>query len=556
MVLSLNYSDLSGCVTQANKLSNEIDQYCNELSNKVQQKMYSVEGGMSSALNNADYYIRTKINALRGKSANTKNLASLTQTLLDTAKRVDNDVKSTIEANQKNFFKKNPNMKAPWYKRAAVSFFCDMKNVPVLGLLFKGGEVVASAIDTAVKDIKYWWKCGGGEQIVMNCVDIVVKVAGAALAVVAAVSAIVALAAASVITFGGVLVAAAACVTAVIAVVNATTNIVTSVQSIVASNSGDLVMSKIYNDRDTLAQVLREHNFHDPKANRASNNWAAGIEITEAVAGVITLVHSVGKIAGSFLSKNGVGFAFKELARGKDGKLTKKVTLKSIWKGTKSLFLNKKLTTSTSKGLMTTLVNNVKESLKHQGVLFKLALRDPIKYIKTKEVGDLGFFRNIAEKCKLNFNMFKNTAFQFKNVETLKDFQYNVQKINNLLSATSDVINNIKLVLSGAANEDGKGLIRRLSEKFVKDKFFNNDFSKLFNTIGLSKLLIQFDKSGIIKDYTGVKDGIIQKIQSIPKSLKHPRTYASKILPVTFRWYEHGLAGAGAALGANGGGAW
>jgi len=356
MVLSLEYNELSNAISETNKLANELGQYCDDLSKKVQQKMYSVEGGMSAALNNADYYVKAKISQLRTREDNARTLSTKSQTLLDTAKRVDTEVEKTIQANQKSFFQKNPDLKAPWYQCAFVSFICDMKNVPVIGWLIKGGEQVISAIDQFGKDIKYWWKCGGGKELITNCFDVVIKVGLAVAAVVAAVTAVVALVTATVITGGAILFAVAACVAAVIAVVNAITNTVTSVQAIVASNASDPAMSKIYSKRDTLAQVLREYNFHDRNKNRASNAWAIGLEVTEALAGVILIVQSIGKIAGTFLGGNGIGFAFKELARGADGKLTTKVTLSSIWKGAKAMILNQKLTTSTAAGLRTTLL--------------------------------------------------------------------------------------------------------------------------------------------------------------------------------------------------------
>ena len=98
MRLSLNYGDLSRAISNTNKLASELDDYCDSLSRKVQSKMYSVEGGMSSALNAADYYINNKIRDLRTKSSNARNLSQKINGLLGTAKRVDSDVKATIES--------------------------------------------------------------------------------------------------------------------------------------------------------------------------------------------------------------------------------------------------------------------------------------------------------------------------------------------------------------------------------------------------------------------------------------------------------------------------
>ncbi len=516
VVLSLRYGDLSGAATEANRLADELNQYCEDLSRKVQQKMYSVEGGMSSALSNADYYVNQKITQLRNREESARTLSEKARELHDTAKRVDEDVERMIEDNQESFFQKNPELKAPWYKQAWTSFMCDMKNVPVLGWLIQGGEDVMDAIDVLGKEIKHWWKCGGGKELIMNVLDIVIKIGEAVVAVLAAVTAVVALATATVITFGAVLVTVAAVITAVIASVNAVTNVFTSVQAISASRTGDPTMAKIYGERDTLAQVLRDHNFHDRELNRASYKAASAIEITDTIAGVINMVHSIGKIAGGFLSKNGVGFAFKELARGADGKPVKKVTLKSIWKGTKALILNEKLTSSTSAGLRTTLFTNIKQSFNYQKSLFKMALRDPKRWFQTRQTGDMGFFRNIMEKIRYNYSQFKNTAFQFRP----GDLSYNLDKISNIASVANDGLGITKDILEGLDRTDNKGLARRALEKFTKDKLFGNDFFGLMNKTGLGGIIVDFDKSGYLKDFTGMGDGVIQKIQNIGKSAK------------------------------------
>ena len=116
MILSLNYLNLAGTVQQTNKLCDELAQYCDELNRKVQKKMYSVEGGMSSHLNNADYYVNNKIKKLREKQENAYNISKRVSELLSTAQRVDEDVARLIENRQKEFFKENPDLKTPLYQ--------------------------------------------------------------------------------------------------------------------------------------------------------------------------------------------------------------------------------------------------------------------------------------------------------------------------------------------------------------------------------------------------------------------------------------------------------
>lgn len=507
MVLALRYGDLSGTISESDKLARELGQYCDGLSRKVQQKMYSVEGGMSAALNNADYYINQKIKNLRARENNARNLSARVQNLLETARRVDTDVERTIQANQRAFFRENPELKASRFKMGVTSFLCDMKNVPILGWMIRGGEQMLSAADQLIKDVKHSWKCGGGKELIMNCLNIVIKIGLAVAAVLEAVGAIAAITAATVVTFGAVLVAVAASVAAVIAVVNAGANVATSLQAIKAGRDGNPAMARIYGERDTLAQVIREENFHNRFLNRLSMISANILDITDKAANIALLARSIGKIVGGFLGKNGVGFAFKTYVRDPNGKLVKTVTPGSIWKGTKAMLLNQKLTMGTSAGLRTTLLTNIKQSFMYQGTMFKLALRDPIKWIKTKKIGDMGFFKNMAEKMRYGTWQLKNSAFQLRP----NDIKFNVEKISTLVTGVNDVFSYTKLVFEGFDRADGKGFIRRGSEKFVQKTFFDNDFTKLLDKTGLGGVLAGFDKSGTLKDYTGMGNGIIQK---------------------------------------------
>jgi hypothetical protein len=284
VVLSLQYGDLSGAVAETNRLANELGQYCDELSRKVQQKMHAVEGGMSSALSSADYYVNAKTRQLRERERGARTLSTKTQTLLDTAKRVDADVERVIQANQKSFFQRNPDLKPSDFKLWLTSFGCDLKNVPILGDIIRGGEQIADAYTQLCKDIRYWYKCGGGEQLLTNLVDIFVKIGEA----VAAVGLVVLL----VVSGAGILAVIGGAILAVIAAVNAAVNFVTSIQAIQAGKD-DPVMSKIYAERDTLKQVLREENFHNKFLNRLSNAGASLITGLEVVGTVFSLAGGI-----------------------------------------------------------------------------------------------------------------------------------------------------------------------------------------------------------------------------------------------------------------------
>jgi hypothetical protein len=451
-------------------------------------------------------------------------LSSRSQTLLDTARYVDMDVKSTIEANQKSFFNKNPELCPSNTQLWLTSFLCDVKRVPVLGWIIKKGEQIDSAIDTLKNDIRHWWKCGG-EELVMNCLDIVIKVGLAVAAVITAVIAVAALTAATLVTGGAILLAVAACVAAVIAVVNAVTNIATSVQAIEASNKGHPAMSRIYGSRDTLAQVLREENFKNRFLNRLSCTAATVIEITDAVAGIILIVQSIGKAADSILSNKGIGFAFKELARGSDGKLTKKVTLSSIWRGTKAFVLNKKLTTSTAAGLRTTFFTNISQSAKYRFTLLKYAFKDPKRWINTKQIGDLGLFGNTLEKIRYNLTLYKKAD--------------PLTKVKEGVDIANRALKGVKMTIEGLAYVDDKGLLNRISEQIVQKTLFDNDYIKLIDKTGIGSLILRFDKSNIIRDFGGIGKGLLEKLGEIKKSidLAIPEFY------IRYPYFEYGMAG-------------
>lgn len=475
MVLTLRYGDISATVSEANKLASELDQYCNDLSNKVQQKMYSVEGGMSSALNSADYYVRTKINQLRVKSDNARVLSSKLQTLHDTAKRVDSDVKSTIEANQKSFFNKNPELRPSNAQLWLTSFLCDVKKVPVLGWIINKREQLGSAIDTLKSDIRYWWECGGGEELITNCIDIVVKVGLAVAAVLVAVSAIIVLATATVITGGMILVAIAASVAAVIAVTNAITNVITSVQAI-SSGSQHPAMAKIYAERDSLAQVLREENFHNPFLNRLSYEAATVIEVTDTVCSVILIVNDISKAATKIKSAASGGLKNLFTVQNKNalGQFTKgrHFTLKSIWNGTKSLLIKGKSS---------------------NWLLGGMKLSDD--------------FYTTIDKAK-----------------KVKEISSVIKNVSGVLDSFNDVLKGDRNLLSFFAQRGMDGLFTNLE---TNDLFANR--KKIIDRIGITKLITDFiDPNGTLTYINDSSSGLIQKIE---KLIKTEKPYESFKLP-------------------------
>ncbi|MGI6084509.1 MAG: hypothetical protein ACOYIF_03580 [Acetivibrionales bacterium] len=480
MVLSLDYGNLSSMISATNKLSNELGQYCDDLGRKVQNKMYTVEGGMSAALNSADYYVNAKIKQLRNRESNARDLSLKMQTLLDTAKRVDSDIESTIKANRVSFFEKNPELKAPWYEQVFTSFMIDMKNVPLIGALIKGCEEVNEAIEQLCQEIRHWWKCGGGKELITNCIDIVVKIG---LAVAACMTAFVAIT-----TGAAFLVVCAFCYTAIIAAINAGANIVTSVQAIGARNI-DPAMSKIYSERDSFADVIREENFHDELLNRGSNAVSTFLDLSETVCDVIIIGRDIGK----------AGKNIKEIFAGKT--IREMFNNLCIPRDSRGRFISGEL--DFRNGIRSIRVKFSKSFNIKNWVLGNLQLPDNYKRLGRKK--KLGY---IAKMVRASSKTFDNFNKVLKGEQSLSRF------------AVSRVTEGFYKNMATNKDLSGPDKLNPLNYKYADldhSRIFSNA-KTIIDKTGFTKLITDIDKSGNWSYMNNSTNGLIQKARSIIES--------------------------------------
>lgn len=473
MRLSLYYGDLSRAISNTNKLAAELDDYCDSLSRKVQSKMYSVEGGMSSALNTADYYINSKIRDLRTKSSNARNLSQKINELLSTAKRVDSDVKTTIESNQRNLFSKHAELRPSNAQLYLTSFLSDMKKVPILGTLIRGGEEIGKGINDLKNEIRYWYKCEGGKELV----GIVLSVVGTVLAVVAVVVAF---------TFtGGTLLAViagvAGIISAVIGYINSVTNMVTSIQAYQAATGGHPGQAKIYAGQDKLSDVLRDTNYHNKEWNRGTNITATSLDVTEAVCGVISIVNGINQtwkdLKGFSIKKT-----FRAICQPRNADGTFAIGKPSLWNGLKSI-------TSKINGKDMILGDlNVKNLSRLSG----FNLNDKIKTIGklSKAINGIVSDFDVINEGDMSF-----TEFMFKRLAIgLDKSVFQQEKIN----------------------------IKEYKDGTIYSKFEKTNFSTIvegiripIDDIGIGKLLIGLEPSGELKTILDPSSGLIGKIQTI-----------------------------------------
>lgn len=464
MVLSLKYGDLTNTIREANRLADELVQYCNELSDKVQKKMYSVEGGMSSALNSADYYVNQKIRQLRVREGNARNIAFRTQNLLETATRVDTDVEKTIQANQDIFFEKNPVLRASVFSQAVASL-----------------KSSTSAISVLLKDIRYWYKCEGGKEKI-----------GIALSVANAILATVVLVCACVFTGGGIIatiVAIASFISSMIAYFNAAANIATSIVAYNQAVGGHPGKAKIYAGMDKISDVLRQTNFHNKKWNRGSNKWATGIELTDAICSVVTAVNGIVKTGKDiFKKRESLIKSFKAICQPRNSLGQFMQGKGSLWNGIKSIALKFDMKNLLLGDL------NVKN-------LSRISSPSLSKATKYKAVSDLA-------------KAMKGIMSDFDAINEGK------QSLGNFL------LKRITVGLDTALLKQQKLETAKDSNGKVERKYINTNFSdivkavRVIDDLGISKLVTNQEHSGNLSYILNTKDGGWQKFTNLIKKLQ------------------------------------
>jgi len=472
MRLSLYYGDLSRAISNTNKLASELDDYCDRLSRKVQSKMYSVEGGMSSALNTADYYINSKIRDLRTKSSNGRNLSQKINELLSTAKRVDLDVKTTIESNQKKLFSKHAELRPSNAQLYLTSFLSDMKKVPILGTLISAGEEIGKDINDLKNVIRYWYKCEGGKElvgIVLSCAELVLAI----MAVVA-----------SLVISGGVLAiiaGIAGVISAVIGYVNSITNVITSVQAYQAAVGGHPGQAKIYAGQDKVSDVLRDTNFHNKGQNRVTNIAATTLDVTEAFCDVISIVEGINK-TWTDLKKFSIKKTFRSICQPRNADGTFAAGKPSLWNGFKSI-------TSKINGKDMILGDL---NVKNLSRLSEFNLDDKIKTIGKLSEAVNGI---VSDFDTINEGNMDFTEFMFKR---------------------------LAIGLDKSVFQQEKIEIKEYKDGTVYSKFEKTNFSTIvkgiripIDDIGIGKILMGLESSGKLKTILDPSSGLIGKIQDI-----------------------------------------
>lgn len=438
--LVIDYDMLSNISGYASNLAKKADAYAEHLSRQVQRKFDSLAGGDTGDTASARYYVDAKIKQLNAKKNAYSSLSCNITSLVDHARRVDQQVAGAIARNQENFLKKNEHLRIEGWKADIMNWLVDLKNkCPVFEMIGDAVREIGDSFSSWMDNIKYWYKCEGGKEII----HFAAAIAGAVVAVALFVACIPA----------SGFVAVCKMIAAAIGIVDALTKFGTSYCAMVSARNENPAWAKIYGKQDNFTDWLRQTNFKSGWLNKVSYGAAAVVDSVQLFCDAVDIGDKIGKFKSKFsfiqnyFDKNTGLLSYCKTEKWKSacdydefGKIVgiKKVmkvneygivethfTPKSIWNGIKSFVMDKPLDCHTDTGIRTLLNQNFKLDVKDWKNSFSMqSIKDTFKYRAT-EGGRISFDE---WKRTFNFNALKDTVrYNFKNSSLQGAFAEGVQ---------------------------------------------------------------------------------------------------------------------------------
>lgn len=368
--LTINYSSLDSVAKYASNVAQKAGDYADNLSNKISRKMSDISGGSSINTREANYFVSEKIKKLRTKNTSYNNFSKQVRSFAENAKRIDLEVARRIAKNQEKFLQKHENLRISGWKAKLINWLIDLENnCPIFRIISQAMDKFTTAISNMLENIRYWYKCQGGKQII----SFIWAIGGAIVGVLLFVASLPA---------SGFF-AICAAIGLAIAAVNGIVNIFTSYR---AMRSKDPAWAEIYGKQDKLSDVLRDTNFKNGFWNRITYGAATLIDMGELFCDAVNILKMIGNIKSKFSfiqnffdKKMGLLSYMKE-AKWTDEKLydeagnfIKKIkviktneygvvetryTVRSILRGTKAYVMDSPIDAHSSTGIRTLLKNN------------------------------------------------------------------------------------------------------------------------------------------------------------------------------------------------------
>lgn len=534
--LVVDYDSLSKVATNASNLAKRAESYADDLTTKVLNKFSGISGGASTNTADAKYYVKAKITALRNKQESYYSLSKQITTFSENAKRIDKEVEKLIAKNQEKFLSNHEHLRIDDWKAALLNWLVDLKNkCPLFEVIGNALRNVGTAISDMCANIKYWYKCEGGKEIV----SFVLAIGGAIVAVLLFIASLPA----------SGFIAICAAIGAAITAVNALVNVYTSYRSMKSATNGDPAWAKIYGKQDKLTDVIRAHNFGNGTLNRLSYGVATVIDGVELFCDIVNIVDAVGKIKSKFsfiqnyFDKNNGGLLtyFKEakytevldydswgnpcgkkwtLKVNEYGIVETRFTPRSIWRGVKAFVMDRPIDCHSDKGIRTLLNQNFKLDFKDWKNSFSIqGFKDTFKYTVT-DGGRITYsdwknslsFTGIKDTIRYNF---KNNSFKGMFADGI-DWKYRKDMIKttaNGIKSTLGVAEKIGSVIEGSYDIKGE----------IVNKVTNfSDVTSVLNKTGVFKAI--GDKLG----WKYTSSGVGQKVwTSITNTYPYKVAHAS-----------------------------
>lgn len=520
--LVIDYDSLAKVASNASNLAKRAETYANDLTNKVLNKFSGISGGSTTNTSDAKYYVKAKITALRSKQSSYSGLSTQITTFIENAKRVDQEVEKMIANNQEKFLSKNEHLRIDDWKASILNWLVDLKNsCPLFEVIGNALRDIGSAMSDMFANIKYWYKCEGGKEII----GFVLAIGGAIVAVLLFIASFPA---------SGFF-AICAMIGAAITAVNAIWNVVTSYSAMTSARNGDPAWAKIYSKRDKLTDSIRAHNFGNGTLNRLSYGVATFIDFGELFCDIVNIIHAVGQIKSklsfiqNYFDKNNGGLFtyFKEakytevldydswgnpcgkkwtLKVNEYGIVETRFTPKSIWRGIKAFVMDSPIDCNSDTGIRTLLNRNFKLDFKDWKNSFSIqGLKDTFRYNVT-DGGRISFsewkssfsFTGMVDTIRYNFK-YSSTKGMFTAGIDWKYRKDMIKTTANGIKSATNITKKIASIIEGSYNIKSE----------IMGKVYNfSDLSSILNKTGAIKAI--GDKLG----WKYTSSGIGQKVWS------------------------------------------
>lgn len=485
--LALNYDGLTRISSYADKLANKADEYADRLTTKVVNKVDYVTGGTNDILSSAKYYVKAKVTELHEKREAYQTLSRNIANLVSNAKQIDKEVANAIAHNKESFLKSNSHLKIDDWKANIINWLVDLKNkCPVFEVIGNAVNFIGTELSSIGDNIRYWYRCEGGKEKLE-----IVWALGAA-----AVSALLFLASFPISSF----VAFCAMIGALITAANSIYNVYTSFRAAAVANT-DPAWAKIYGDRNTIQDGLRQRRFSTKFMNKLSYISANMIDGVKLFCSVVAIGSAIKKVKLKFkplqnylTSNRGLLSYFKELKYSSDGKVIAddkgiaetRYTLRSVWRGIKAFVNNSPIDCRSDLGIRTLLHQNFVADWKGFISSFSFTgIKDTIRY-------------NIEYGYKWTAIMFnKNADFVtiIKDTWSLKDTADIVKKIKGFGQF-------VEQITTGSYD---------INKKLAEKVYNYSDLVSILNKIGVTKIIgdklnWKYAPSGVIQDYKKLEE--------------------------------------------------